>query len=160
MKDNKLLTSVLLIALGIALIIVNKAAAGVIMGILGAGLIILGAVMIYQQITGKGSDSTEALSRYVLGGLCVVLGIVVLCNTAFFFKVAKFIIGGVIILFGIKDLIPAIQEKSEPMRLLIPAVAIVLGIIIMLISPGALFVIAGIALIVVGAVSLIGEIKT
>ena len=160
---KRIWSAVLMVVLGIALILWRSAASDHIMIILAVGIMLVGIVGILQQYLNRDGKMLERILRSLLGVVFIALGIVILVEKDFFLDAAKYVIGGVTILYGIKDLILAIKEKKHWLKIALPALAIVLGLCIVLIRfsrMDTLFLLAGIAFIYVGLASLIAELKS
>lgn len=160
MQNKKIWSSLLMLALGVALIIWNKAASSVVMTILAVGLMLVGAATILQQFTVKDGSKTDLAVKILLGIVYIALGIITLAKKDLVFDIVKYVVGGATILYGFKDLIPAIREKRGWLSIALPALAILLGLAVILFTDrGTPFLLAGIAFVYVGLQSLISELK-
>lgn len=161
--SRKIWTSVLLAALGIVLIVWPAASVSAIVRLLGTALIVIGIVGMLQQAVARDEKITRRIVRSVPNVLFAALGIWVLINPMLFEGMLHFIIGALILVFSLKDLYLAIQEKKHTAYLILAGIGTLLGILI-LINPFGTFrvfaVVAGIALAYTGITSLINEMKT
>ena len=161
--SRKIWTSVLLATLGIVLIVWPAASVSAIVRLLGIALIVIGIVGVLQQVVAKDEKKTRRIVRSVPNVLFASLGIWILINPMFFEGMLHFILGALILVFSLKDLYLAIQEKKHTAYLILAGIGTLLGILI-LINPFGTFrvfaVVAGIALAYTGITSLINEMKT
>ena len=159
--NKKIWASVLLAVLGIGLIIGHTATLPTIIRILGIALLVIGAVGVIQQVMDKEGKNNSKVLRVLLNVIVIGLGIWVLASPGFFEGTLKFLIGTVILIYAIKDLFLAIQEKKHWFFLLIACVSVVLGILLMLLKLGSdtFAIFAGIALAYTGIASAISELK-
>lgn len=164
MKDkdkakSKIPLTALLIILGLVLVIFRNAPPEMILRILAAGLLIFGAIGFFLLIRDKEAKTSEKTGKGFVNLICIALGIAILAATGFFTGFVKFILGGVMILFGLKDLIPAIRYKLGILKIILSGIAIVIGIYLIAFPPKSLTLFAGISLIYCGAVSIFGGSK-
>lgn len=157
---KKIWSSILLTALGIVMILWRSASIAAIIRLIGVALIVIGAIGVIQQIISKAEKSASMLGRILISILFVGLGLWVLINPPFFESFLKYIIGGIIILFAAKDLIAAIRGKKHWAFIVLPFLALVVGILIVVYpfsAFGTFAMFGGIALSYTGIASLIGE---
>lgn len=160
--SRKIWTSVLLAVLGIVLIVWPAASVSALVRLLGIALIVIGVVGVLQQAVAKDEKKTRRIVRSVPNVLFAALGIWILINPTLFEGMLQFILGALILVFSLKDLYLAVQEKKHMAYLILAGVGTLLGILI-LINPFGTFrvfaVMAGIALTYTGITSLISEMK-
>ena len=160
--SRKIWTSVLLAVLGIVLIVWPTASVSALVRLLGIALIVIGVVGVLQQAVAKDEKITRRIVRSVPNVLFAALGIWILINPTLFEGMLQFILGALILVFSLKDLYLAVQEKKHMAYLILAGVGTLLGILI-LINPFGTFrvftVMAGIALTYTGITSLISEMK-
>lgn len=153
----------MLAVLGIVLIVWPAASVSAIIRLLGIALIVIGIVGVLQQAVAKDEKKTRRVVRSVANVLFAGLSIWILINPTFFEGMLHFILGALILVFSLKDLYLAVQEKKHMAYLILAGVGTLLGILI-LINPFGTFrafaVVAGIALTYTGITSLISEMKT
>lgn len=156
---TKIPASALLIILGLVLVIFRNASPETILRILAAGLIIFGAIGIFQQVRDKESKKQSRIGKGFVNGIYIALGIAILVWTGFFVGFIKYVFGGIMILFGLKDMIPAIQNKQGWLKIILSVLAILLGIYLIVFPPESLTLIAGLSLVYCGISSFFGEPK-
>lgn len=159
--NKKIWASVLLAILGIGLIIGHTATLPTIVRILGIALLVIGAVGMIQQVMDKEGKNSSKAFRVLLNVVIIGLGIWVLASPGFFEGTLKFLIGAVILIYAVKDLFLAIQEKKHWFFIAIACVSVVLGILLMLLELGSntFAIFAGVALAYTGIASAISELR-
>ena len=158
-KGKKIPASALLIILGLLLVIFRNAAPETVMRILAAGLIVVGAASIFQAVRDKESKKSSRIGKGLVHSLLIILGIAILVKTGFFTGIFKYVLGGVMIFLGLKDMIPAIRYKLGWLKIILSAVAIFLGAYLIFFPPGALTLFSGLSLIYCGVTSIFGGSK-
>lgn len=158
-EGKKIPASALLIILGLVLVIFRNAPPETVLRILAAGLMVVGAAGIFQQVRDKESKKSSRLGKGFVHAIYIVLGILILTMTGFFAGFIKYVLGGIMILFGLKDMIPAIKNKLGWLRIVLAALAILLGIFLFFFPPESLTLVAGLALVYCGIASFFSEPK-
>ena len=154
---KKIPASALLVILGLVLIIFRNAAPETALRILAVGLIIVGAAGLFQAVRDKESKKSSRFGKGFVHLIYIGLGIAILVQTGFFTGFVKYVLGGITILFGLKDLIPAIKNKLGWLKIILSALAILLGVILIFVPMGSLTLFAGLALIYCGIASFFSE---
>lgn len=160
-KNNKIWNSLLLAVLGLVLILWPNNGLPALIRLIGAALIIIGAVGIIQQVMAKEAKMLSRVCRGGINALFAAGGIWLLVNPGFFTGFIQIVIGVVIILFGLKDLIAAIRGKKHWAFIVLACLSLCLGLFIafsLYSSFGTLAVFAGIALLYTGIASVVGEL--
>ena len=158
-EGKKIPASALLIILGLVLVIFRNAPPETVLRILAAGLIVVGAAGIFQQVRDKEAKKSSRLGKGFVHAIYIVLGILILAMTGFFAGFIKYVLGGIMILFGLKDLIPAIKNKLGWLRIILGALAILLGIFLFFFPPQSMTLFAGLSLVYCGIASFFSEPK-
>ena len=159
-KEGKTIpASALLIIVGLVLVIFKDAAPETVLRILAAGLMVVGVLVIIQQIRDKENKKSARFGKGFLHALLIALGIAILIKTTFFAAFIKYVFGGIMIFFGVKDMVPAIKNKLGWLKIILSAVAIFLGAYLVFFPPENLTLVAGIALIYCGIISVFGKKK-
>ena len=158
-KGKKIPASALLVIIGLILIIFRNAAPEIVLRILAVGLMVVGAAGIFLQVRDKEAKKSAQIGRGILNGIYIILGIAMLIKTGFFTEFFKYVLGGIMILFGLKDLIPAIKNKLGWLIIILSALAIGLGIYLLFCPVGTLVLFSGLSLIYGGISSTFSESK-
>ncbi len=143
---NNILTAVAYIAIGVLFCVFKGAVLNWLVWIIGALLIIRGAV---DFLSGRRLTS-RALAEIVLGVLTILFGVL-------FAEAIAIVIGIVIILYGVVNLL---NNSRNIFTLLVSVLTIVCGVMIVANSSGAiswLFVAIGVMFIVDGVLALFGK---
>ena len=158
-SGKKVPAAALLLILGLILVIFRNAAPEFILRIVAAGLMVVAAAGIFLAVRDKEARKSTRIGRVLLQGLLIALGIAILVKTSFFASFFKYVLGGIMIFFGLKDMIPAIKNKLGLLKILLGLLAIILGVVLFFIPAQALTLLSGLALIYCGAVSVFGGKK-
>ena len=156
---KKIPASALLVILGLILVIFRNAVPETALRILAVGLLVVGAAGIFQAVRDKESKTSGRIGKGFVHALLIILGIAILAQTSFFAGFVKYVLGGITILFGLKDMVPAIKNKQGWLKIILSALAILLGIILIFVPMGSLTLFAGLALIYCGIASIFGGSK-
>jgi uncharacterized membrane protein HdeD (DUF308 family) len=156
-REIRIPAAALLIILGVVLVIFKDAAPETVLRILAVGLMAVGAFGVYQQVRDKETKKTTRFGKGFLHVLLVILGVAILIKTVFFAAFVKYVFGGILIFFGVKDIIPAIRNKQGWLKIILSAVAIILGAFFIFFPPQSLTLFAGLALVYCGVVSFFGK---
>lgn len=151
--------SALLVILGLVLIIFRNAAPEIVLRILAVGLLVVGAAGIFQQVRDKEAKKTSRIGKGFVHALYIILGIAILVKTGFFAQFFKYVLGGIMIFFGVKDMVPAIKYRQGWLKLILSVLAIILGVCLLFVPAGFLTLFSGLALIYSGVISIYNESK-
>ncbi len=152
---STLITSLVLIALGIFMVLSPNTALSTIIKVIGIGIIVAGAITVLLYVLNKGEGSLTSLAT---GIILIVAGIVFLVNPAAIEKIFPTVVGILIIVNGILNLIASIKAKKAGspawiVGLILSILTIALGILILsqpLFLMNQIVRIVGIVLIVTG----------
>ncbi|MBQ1729722.1 MAG: DUF308 domain-containing protein [Oscillospiraceae bacterium] len=154
--QNSLITSLVLIALGIFMVLSPNTALTTIIKVFGIAIIVAGAITVLLYVANRG-DSRN-LTSLATGIILIVAGIVFLVNPAAIEKIFPTVVGILIIVNGILNLIASIKAKKAGspawiVGLILSILTIALGILILsqpLFLMNQIVRIVGIVLIVTG----------
>lgn len=151
MKKNNLIVALGFILMGILFIIFKGAILGWLMTILGAIFIIDGIISIINK------TAVVGIIKIVIGAAIILLGWLAV-------TVILYILAVIFILYGILNLYNLISAKvTSPLLYLMPAMQLAIGICLFFNQGGTVnvvFIIAGICLIIDGAIELLGVFLT
>lgn len=156
LKQNKLLSAVLTVIVGVLFIIYKAQVISVAMTVVGAILIVMAIVDIINR------DYPSAIVKGVLGVLVIALGWT-------FVSLALYVIGALFLLFGLLELFRVLQAKGygkgkvRVLSFLQPILVVVAAAFLIFNQGGALtwaFVISGVFLIVNGALALVEILRS
>lgn len=163
-KNGSYLTMLIMLAVGVLFLIYPGGTLKIAVRILGAGLLLLGAVGIALPLIRK---EELVVSAAVAAVVELIVGVVVLASPGFVISLFPAIMGILIALYGLADLIDALNRKRAgagnwKAAIVLAAVAIVLGVVV-LVNPfktmSVLVRIAGVILIYEAASEFIIRLK-
>lgn len=156
-KTNKYISSAIMIAIGILLIILRGGIMDILLTALGVALIVMGIMDVVQK-----KDVTACVIKCVIGAVIILGGLL-------FLTVMLYILGGLLVVTGVLWIVKLVQRKTKGNNLLetvtaylVPALYILVGICLFLNQTGfmnVIFVIIGIIVLVNGIIQLVGAIK-
>ena len=156
-KTNKYISSAIMIAIGILLIILRGGIMDILLTALGVALIVMGIMDAVQK-----KDVTACVIKCVIGAVIILGGWL-------FLTVMLYILGGLLVATGVLWIVKLVQRKTKGDNLLetvtaylVPALYILVGICLFLNQTGfmnVIFVIIGIIVLVNGIIQLVGAIK-
>ena len=145
-KLNTLLTAGLYAVIGILLIILKGGSLNILMTIVGALFIVMGVIDIF-----KGGDFLEGFIKIVIGGAIIAFG----------WALTEFVLLIFGILLIIKGVLDLLKLRGKGLKAMLPAIAITVIGILLVISKWALLdiicIIAGIVFIVNAVLILLGK---
>lgn len=134
MKKSKLgsiVSTLVLIVLGVILLVHPGDTLNLAVRLVGVALILVGAVGVVTQLVKKEDKSVFSI---IVGLIEIVVGIIVLAAPTFVVSLFPIIVGIVVALYGISDLVAAVQLKkagaSNTWALILAAITVLLGIIL------------------------------
>lgn len=166
MKKSKLgsiVSTLVLIVLGVILLVHPGDTLNLAVRLVGVALILVGAVGVVTQLVKKEDKSVFSI---IVGLIEIVVGIIVLAAPTFVVSLFPIIVGIVVALYGISDLVAAVQLKkagaNNGWALILAAITVLLGIILIF-NPfktlTTLIRVIGIVLIYKGVTGLIIRLK-
>jgi uncharacterized membrane protein HdeD (DUF308 family) len=153
-----IIRAVLGLVIGIAVLVWPKSTVSVIAVLLGIYFLVLGVVRIVEAITDKNLNGGGRVANFIIGGLILAAGVVVIRNP---FATAAFvvlIIGVTWIFEGIATLVDTARGNGDWISIVIGLLITAAGILVVLFNDGvavAYAVFFGITLIVVAVLDLV-----
>lgn len=153
-----IIRAVLGLVIGIAVLVWPKSTVSVIAILLGIYFLVLGVVRIVEAITDKNLNGGGRIANFIIGGLILAAGVVVIRNP---FATAAFvvlIIGVTWIFEGIATLVDTARGNGDWISIVIGLLITAAGILVVLFNDGvavAYAVFFGITLIVVAVLDLV-----
>ena len=158
---STLITSLVLIALGIYMVLSPSTAISTIIKVIGIAIIVAGAVTVLLYAANK--DDSRSFTTLATGIILVIAGIVFLVKPGSIEKIFQTVVGVLIIVNGILNLIASLKAKKAGssawiIGLILSVITIALGIVILsqpLFLMSQIVRIVGIVLIITGVSSLL-----
>ncbi len=153
-----IIRAVLGLVIGIAVLVWPKSTVSVIAVLLGIYFLVLGVVRIVEAITDKNLNGGGRIANFIIGGLILAAGVVVIRNP---FATAAFvvlIIGVTWIFEGIATLVDTARGNGDWISIVIGLLITAAGVLVVLFNDGvavAYAVFFGITLIVVAVLDLV-----
>ena len=156
-NQNKLITAAILIVIGVLFLALKG-------GVISIAMTVFGALLIIQAVlSALEKDYTTTIIKGAMGIGVIIFGWA-------FVKIALYILAGVLLVYGVLQLIDAIKAlptlkntTAKVVEFIQPAVFIVIAVSLLFNQGGTVsfaFILAGIFLIVQGVLSLIDAIST
>ena len=158
---STLITSLVLIALGIYMVLSPSTAISTIIKVIGIAIIVAGAVTVLLYVANK--DDSRSFTTLATGIILVIAGIVFLVKPGSLEKIFPTVVGVLIIVNGILNLIASLKAKKAGssawiVGLILSVITRALGIVILsqpLFLMSQIVRIVGIVLIITGVSSLL-----
>ncbi len=156
-KLNKYLSSAIMIAIGLLLIILRRGVVEILLTALGVFLIVMGILDAVQR-----KDVTRCVIKCVIGAVTILLGWLVV-------EVMLYILGALLVIVGVLWIVKLVQRHTKGenviatiMEYLVPSLYILVGVCLFFNQSAfmdVMFIIAGVIVLVDGIVQLINSIK-
>lgn len=131
-KMNAIVSMIIMIAVGVFLLIRPGDTLTTAVRIIGIALLVLGAVGIASQLVKKDDRSVISL---IISAVEAVIGIIIIASPAFVVSLFPIIVGVIIALYGLSDLLAALNMKKADnggwkLALILSVITIILGIVL------------------------------
>ena len=131
-KINMIVSMLIMIAVGIFLLIRPGDTLTTAVRIFGIALLVLGAVGVVSQLLQKDDRSVISL---IISAVEAVVGIIIIASPAFVVSLFPIVVGVIVALYGLSDLITALNMKkadigSWKLALILAVITIILGVIL------------------------------
>jgi len=157
-RTGWLIRAILGIVIGVAVLVWPKSTVSILAVLLGIYFLVLGVIRIVQAITNKNLNGGGRVANFIIGGLILAAGVVVIRNP---FATAAFvvlIIGVTWIFEGIATLVDTARGNGDAVSIVVGLLITAAGILVVLFNDGvavAYAVFFGITLIAVAIFDLV-----
>lgn len=164
-KINAIVSTIIIIAVGVFLLIRPGETLTTAVRLFGIALLVLGAMGVVSQLIKRDDRSVISL---IISVVEAVIGIIIIASPAFVVSLFPIIVGIIIALYGLSDLLAALNMKkadigSWKIALILSVITIILGIVLF-VNPfktmSTLVRIIGVVLVYKGITGLFIRLKT